>query len=294
MRGKIIKGIAGFYYIYAEDGFLYECKGRGILRQKKITPLVGDDVIISVVDKQAGTGNLEEILPRKNSLIRPAVANVDQALIVLAKTNPMPNMALLDRLLVMMDKADIKSIIAFNKDDLDAPENMDLEAEKEAYIEAGYKVINICVHTGQGLDELRELLQGKTTTLVGPSGVGKSSLTNRLCPEAEMETGEISEKLSRGKHTTRHAEILVINNSSFVFDTPGFTSFEVREVEADELADYYPEFGNFVGMCKFSMCSHTHEPSCGVRIAVEDGKISKLRYDRYVKLYEELKSRKKY
>lgn len=294
MQGKIIKGIAGFYYIYAEDGFLYECKGRGILRQKKITPLVGDNVELSVVSKDDLTGNIEKILPRRNSLIRPAVANVDQALIVFAKTDPLPNMGLLDRLLAMMEKCDIECIIAFNKSDLENPSDIDLVREEEAYRQAGYEVHDICVRTGEGLDELKKLLRGKTTTLAGPSGVGKSSLVNLLIPDAKMETGEISEKLNRGKHTTRHAEIFVYDKDSFVFDTPGFTSFELRGFEAEELADYYPEFVPFVSGCKFSMCSHTHEPNCGVRAAVDEGKVSHLRYDRYKQMYEELKAVRKY
>jgi len=294
MQGKIIKGIAGFYYIYAEDGFLYECKGRGILRQKKITPLVGDNVEMSVISKENLTGNIEEILPRHNSLIRPAVANVDQALIVFAKTDPLPNMGLLDRLLIMMEKCDIKCIIAFNKSDLNAPLDIDLEKEEKAYIQAGFEVHNICVHTGAGIDELKRILKGKTTTLAGPSGVGKSSLINMLIPEAKMETGEISEKLNRGKHTTRHAEIFIYDKDSFVFDTPGFTSFEVRGIEAEDLSEYYPEFLPYLGGCKFSKCSHTHEPNCAVSEAVDLGEISKLRYDRYKQLYDELKSVRKY
>ena len=294
MQGKIIKGIAGFYYIYAEDGFLYECKARGILRQKKITPLVGDDVVISVVDESEHTGNLDEIMPRRNSLIRPAVANVDQALIVFAKNNPIPNMGLLDRLIITMENSGIKSIIAFNKSDLDEPLGIESEKEKEAFRNAGYTVLDICARTGEGLDNLKRLLKGKVTTLAGPSGVGKSSLINQICPDANMETGAISEKLNRGRHTTRHAQILVIDNESFVFDTPGFTSFELRDIQASDLASFYPEYEKYTAGCKFSMCSHTHEPDCAVMRAVLSNDISRLRYDRYVKLYEELKAIKKY
>lgn len=294
MQGKIIKGIAGFYYVYAEDGFLYECKARGILRQKKITPLVGDDCVISIVDDKEKKGNLDEILPRKNSLIRPAVANVDQALIVFAKTDPEPNMGLLDRLLIAMEREEIPCSIVFNKDDLTLSDNEQFLSEKEGFKSAGYKVYDICVKTGQGMAEIRNLLSNKTTTLAGPSGVGKSSLINELCPDAAMEIGEISEKLSRGKHTTRHAQILVVDKDSFIFDTPGFTSFELRDMLPEDLGDYYPEFAKYIGGCKFSMCSHTHEPDCAIRNAVQDGTISKLRYDRYVKTYTELKNVRRY
>ena len=294
MRGKIIKGIAGFYYVYGEDGYLYECKGRGILRQKKLTPLVGDDVVISVEEGEPGKGSLEEILPRKNSLIRPAVSNVDQALIVFSRTKPAPSLGLLDRLLIAMERLEIRSIIVFNKSDLKSTLDEYLEEEKAGYRAAGYEVHDICVTERVGLDEVRALLQGKTTTLAGPSGVGKSSLINRLCPEADMETGEISEKLSRGRHTTRHAQLHVLDKDSFVFDTPGFSSFEVRDMEAHELGSFYPEFRGHEESCKFALCSHTHEPDCGVRLAVEAGRISGLRYERYKKLYEELKGAKKY
>lgn len=294
MQGKIIKGIAGFYYIYGEDGILYECKGRGILRQKKITPLVGDDVIISVEDADKHIGNLDEILERRNSLIRPAVANVDQALLVFARTDPMPNMGLMDRLLIAMEQADIPCIIAFNKSDLDLPDDIDIMSEAEAYEAAGYKVFHICVNDGTGLEELKACLSGTLTTLAGPSGVGKSSLINYLCPEASMQTGEISEKLGRGRHTTRHAEILVMDNNSYIVDTPGFTSYDVNKLAPEDLADYYRELYPYVGKCRFNMCSHTHEPGCAVHEAIEKGELSSYRYERYVKLYEELKNVRRY
>ena len=294
MQGKIIKGIAGFYYIYAEDGNLYECKARGNLRNKKITPLVGDDVDMVVTDVSQYKGSLESIQKRNNSLIRPAVANVDQALIFFARNNPEPNMGLVDRLLITMEKLDIPCIIAFNKSDLQAAGGEDFVLEQEAYRKAGYTVLDVCVSTGEGIDELKELLVDKTTTLAGPSGAGKSSLINLLCPDAAMETGTVSDKLGRGRHTTRHAEILVMQKDSFIVDTPGFTSFELFDIEPEDLSFYYPEFAEFAGCCKFNTCSHTHEPGCAVVAAVEDGELSRLRYDRYAANYEELKLKKKY
>lgn len=294
MQGKIIKGIAGFYYVYAEDGVLYECKARGALRNKKLTPLVGDDVEILITKQEDHEGSIEAILPRKNSLIRPAVANVDQALIFFARNNPEPNMGLMDRLLITMERIGIDTLIAFNKSDLEHAPSINLELEKEAFRQAGYAVYDVCVATGDGLEELKDRLKGKTTTLAGPSGAGKSSLINELCPDATMETGDISEKLRRGKHTTRHAEILVIDSDSFIVDTPGFTSYDINSIMPEELADYYPEIRELVGGCKFSMCSHTHEPGCAVKAAVAEGTISTLRYDRYVRFYDELKGIRRY
>lgn len=293
MQGKIIKGIAGFYYIYAEDGNLYECKARGNLRNKKIIPLVGDDVEMTVTDAEQCKGSLEGIRDRKNSLIRPAVANVDQALIFFARNNPEPNMGLVDRLLITMEKSGIPCLIAFNKSDLEAAAGDGFDREKEAYREAGYTVLDVCVRTGEGIDKLKELLKDKTTTLAGPSGAGKSSFINLLCPEAEMETGSVSDKLGRGRHTTRHAEILVMQQGSYIVDTPGFTSFELFDIEPEDLTFYYPEFTKYAGMCRFNTCSHTHEPGCAVAEAVQNGELSKRRYERYVFNYEELKRKRK-
>lgn len=294
MQGKIIKGIAGFYYVYAEDDCLYECKARGVLRNRKITPLVGDNVDFSISDQIKFEGSIEDILPRSNSLIRPAVANVDQALIFFARNNPEPNLGLVDRLLITMEKQGIKVIIAFNKSDLAYADGLDMELELEGYKTAGYPVYEVCVATGEGIDNLRKCLMGYTTTLAGPSGAGKSSLINTLCPAAKMETGVISEKLGRGRHTTRHAEILVMDHNSFIVDTPGFTSYAIDSIMPEELDGFYPEFASGIGGCKFSTCSHIHEPGCAIRKMVDEGTISKLRYDRYVRFYEELKSVKRY
>ena len=219
MTGKILKGIAGFYYVHSKDGNLYECKAKGIFRNRNVKPLVGDDVEITVLDEAEQKGNIEEILPRKNALVRPAVANVDQALVVFSITHPEPNFNLLDRFLVMMESQDVPVHICFNKIDLSEHEKMaDLRKMYEA---AGYPVYFTSIYENKGIGTVRDILAGKTTVLAGPSGVGKSSLTNLLYPEAEMETARISEKIQRGKHTTRHSELFGIGNQTYMMDTPG-------------------------------------------------------------------------
>ncbi len=292
MHGKIVKGIAGFYYVYADDGICYECKARGIFRNKKITPLVGDDVNISITDENDHEGNIDDILPRSNSLIRPAVANVDRALIFFARNDPKPDMGLIDRLLISMEKAGIESVIVFNKSDLEY--DYDLQSEKEGFILAGYPVYEVCVKTGEGTEDLKADLIGHTTAIAGPSGAGKSSFINLICPDSNMETGVISDKLGRGKHTTRHAQRQVIDRDSFIVDTPGFTSYSIESVMPDELAGLYPEFEEYAAQCKFSTCSHTHEPGCKVMEAVENGHISPARYNRYRRFYDELKNIRRY
>ncbi len=294
MRGKIIKGIAGFYYVFCEDSCLYECKARGVFRSRGITPLVGDDVDISITDTEAREGSIEDILPRTNSLIRPALANVDRALIFFARNDPKPDMGLIDRLLITMEKTGIDSIVVFNKSDLEYDDAQDLQKEREGFEQAGYPVYEVCVRTGEGIDKLREALLGHTTAIAGPSGAGKSSFINRICPDADMKTGVISDKLGRGRHTTRHAEILVIDESSFIVDTPGFTSYSIDSMLPEELGDMYPEFAGYASECRFSGCSHTHEPGCRVAEAAQSGEISPLRYNRYKRFYEELKRIRRY
>lgn len=292
MQGKIIKGIAGFYYVHAEDGSIYECKARGIFRRENIKPLVGDTAEIEVLDAAEKTGNITRILSRKSELIRPAVANIDQALILFAIIKPEPNFNLLDRFLIMMEQQNLPCIICFNKSDIASVEER--EALQSAYEACGYQVFFISVKEEEGLDEVRTLLQGKTTTMAGPSGVGKSSLINYLHPQAAMETGAISEKIDRGKHTTRHAELFVLDRESYIMDTPGFSSLQLFDMEKEELKNFYPEFGKYEADCRFRGCVHINEPGCGVKEALAAGKISDVRYHNYILLYEELKNRKKY
>lgn len=292
MRGKIIKGIAGFYYVYVEGRGTYECKAKGIFRKDHKKPLVGDDVEADVLDEEAMLGNIREILPRKSALIRPAVANVDQALIIFAIVKPNPNFNLLDRFLIRMERQSLPTIICFNKQDIATEKEK--EALRRAYETCGYQVLFISALEKEGLEQVKELLAGKTTTVAGPSGVGKSSLINQLAPKAKMETGDISRKIERGKHTTRHSEIIALGENTYIVDTPGFTSLDISEITKEELGTYYPEFVQYEPYCKFSGCAHISEPSCGVKDAVAEGKISQVRYENYKVLYQELKEIKRY
>jgi ribosome biogenesis GTPase len=292
MIGKIMKGIAGFYYVGVVESGVYECKAKGIFRKDKIKPLVGDDVEIEVLNEEEKLGNIVKILPRRSELIRPAVANIDQALVIFAAREPKPNLSLLDRFLVIMEKQDVPVIICFNKQDLCDEE--EVGRLKEIYEACGYPVVLASAKQGEGIEEIKSRLRGKTTTVAGPSGVGKSSLTNLLQNEVQMETGEISKKLGRGRHTTRHSQIIQIEKDTWLYDTPGFTSFYVEEIEKEELRFYFREFSKYEGTCRFQGCTHTHEPGCMVKNALEEGKISKERYENYLELYGELKEKRRY
>ena len=292
MQGKIIKGIAGFYYVHVVEFGIYECKAKGVFRKEKIKPLVGDNVEIEVLDESEKKGNIVKILPRQNELIRPAVANIDQALVVFAITKPNPHFNLLDRFLVMMESKEIPVILCFNKEDIATdPQIKELE---EIYETCGYPMVFVSAKEERGIEKIRELLKGKTTAIAGPSGVGKSSIINILQPDAEMETGAISTKIERGKHTTRHSELFAIDEDSYIMDTPGFSSMDVPGFKKEDLWTCYPEFVEYEPYCRFKGCSHINEPDCGVKEALSDGKISQVRYDNYKLLYEELKNRQRY
>lgn len=291
MQGKIIKGIAGFYYIETEQG-LYECKAKGAFRNQKKKPLVGDNVEISIQDEENKKGNIQDILPRKNQLIRPTVANVDQAVVIFAAASPAPNLNLLDRFLITMEQYNVETIICFNKSDLVTEKEKD--KFRKIYESCGYRVIFTSVSKEQGLSEVKALLKGKTTVLAGPSGVGKSSIINYLKPDANMETGQISQKIERGKHTTRHSELFELEKDSYIMDTPGFTSLYVDNLEKEELSDYFPEFEEYRNECRFQGCMHLMEPDCKVKDAVERGDISTTRYENYKLLFEEIKDKKRY
>lgn len=286
MKGKIIKGIAGFYYVYCEDGNRYECKARGAFRKDGVKPLVGDDVEIRILDAGRFLGSIESVLPRKNALIRPAVANVDQAMIIFAMASPMPNLNLLDRFLVMMQWQGIDTVICFSKQDIVSDEEE--QVFRKTYEACGKQVICFSNTDGTGIGEIRDCLSGCTTVLAGPSGVGKSSLVNRIYPQVDSETGGISEKIGRGKHTTRHSELFHIEKNSFLFDTPGFSSLQLPEVPKEQLHEYFTEFAPFEGECRFLGCSHIHEPGCIVKRELEKGVIRQSRYRNYVQMYEEL------
>lgn len=291
MKGKIVKGIAGFYYVHVPGNGIYECKAKGIFRKDKKKPLVGDDVSIDVLDEDGKKGNILELYRRSSEIIRPAVANVDQAMVIFAIAKPQPNFNLLDRFLIMMEQQQIPCIICFNKADIDEKgEGEDFEA---IYRACGYETLSVSAKTGQGMDEIRKLLHHKTTTVAGPSGVGKSSIINQLQSNVTMQTGEISEKIERGKHTTRHSELIAIGEDTYILDTPGFSSLSLFDMEKEDLTKFYPEFEKCEVFCKFGGCSHISEPICGVKEAVEEGEISRLRYENYKLLYEELKNQKK-
>lgn len=290
MEGRIIKAIAGFYYVHNEAG-IYECRARGIFRNKGIKPLVGDIVKIEVLDDENKKGNLVEIVERKSFLIRPAVANPDQVLIVFAGAKPEPNLNLLDKFLTMMEIKKIPVAIAISKSDLVSEEKL---VELKKIYSKYYKVLEISIKEEKGVDELKEYLLGKFTVLAGPSGVGKSTLTNYLAPDANMETGEISRKIERGKQTTRHVELFYIGEDGYICDTPGFGSLELFDADKRELKDYFPEFAEYTENCKFNGCIHLGERDCGVKKALENGEISESRYRNYQLIYEELASKREY
>lgn len=292
MQGKIIKGIAGFYYVHVPGKGIYECKAKGIFRKDRKKPLVGDDVEIQVLMETEKKGNIEILLPRKSELIRPAVANINQALVIFSIVKPQPNFNLLDRFLIMMEQQGIPCIICFNKADIDT--ERDGEIYQAIYQACGYETLKVSAKEGQGVEQVKALLQNKTTTVAGPSGVGKSSLINELQSGIHMETDDISARIERGKHTTRHSELIAIEDNTYILDTPGFSSLGLFHMEKEELAGFYPEFARYERYCRFGGCAHISEPVCGIRDAVKDGEISTLRYENYKLLYEELKAQKKY
>ena len=293
-QGKITKGIAGFYYVYVPGIGMLECKAKGIFRKDNIKPLVGDDVTVQIISEKDMTGNICEILPRKSSLIRPAVANIDQALVIFAIRKPDVNLNLLDRFLIQMEQQGLETIICFNKADLENGDGPDSKTLAEIYKKAGYRTLVVSATEDSGLESVLTCLKGRTTTVAGPSGVGKSTLINRLQPDTRMETGSISEKIERGKHTTRHSQLIPICEDTYILDTPGFSSLSVFDLEKEDLEAYYGEFQPLTARCKFIGCSHIHEPVCGVKEGLKEGIISKERYENYKLIYQELAQKRKY
>lgn len=285
MNGKIIKGIGGFYYVKAADGIVYECRARGIFRKENIKPAIGDEVEISVTGEK---GNVDKIYKRRSHLIRPPVANIDVLVIVAATADPEPDIFLIDKLLVVAEKSGITPIVCINKTDIKSGEEI-----RNTYEKAGYSVVCVCAKEEDGFSELIPHIKDKTSAFAGLSGVGKSTILNVLT-ESRQETGEISDKIKRGKHTTRHVELLQAVFGGYVLDTPGFSSFEVEDIKAQDLWEYFPEIRQASGECRFKGCSHINEPDCRIKELVKDGKIAKSRYESYCELFNQLKNIKEW
>ncbi|HFD2038928.1 ribosome small subunit-dependent GTPase A [Clostridium perfringens] len=285
MEGIIKKGIGGFYYIKTDEGII-ECKARGKFRYNSLKPMVGDRVTIKV---ENGKGVIEDIHERSSELIRPTVANVTQAFVVFAIKNPDINLDLLNRFLTLCEYNDIHAVVCLNKEDLCTEEEK--ENLKELINDIGYEVLFINAKEGKGFDALKERLEHNITVLCGPSGAGKSTLLNSFIDREHMETGSVSEKIGRGKHTTRHSELIDVDNG-YLVDTPGFTTLDVTFIDRDSLKYCFPEFNDYNNLCKFNGCNHYKEPKCAVKEAVEEGKINKLRYEFYIKTLEEIINRR--
>jgi len=280
VTGRIIRSLSGFYEVQTPQGTV-TCRGRGALRKAHVTPLTGDLVEISL---EKGKGMVEKILPRRNSFVRPAVANVDALVIFAANVNPVTEPYLIDRVAAIAGDQEVEAVILINKCDLDPAVDL-----AKIYRNAGFPVICASAETGEGVEALRGLIKGKLTAFTGNTGVGKSSMLNRLCPELALATGEVSEKLGRGRHTTRHVELYCLGGDTYVADTPGFASFDTEEMDLilkENLQYAFPDFGAYVGACQFHDCTHRKEPGCAVRGAVEAGNVEKTRYESYLRLYE--------
>ena len=278
--GRILRSLSGFYDVQTEEA-LITCRARGILRKEGVTPLTGDLVEITV---EKGKGMVEAVLPRRNSFVRPAVANVDALVVFAANVNPVTEPFLIDRVAAIAGDQNVPVYLCVNKCDLDP--GLDL---MKIYRNAGFTVIVTSAETGEGVDTLWELIRGKLTAFTGNSGVGKSSILNRLCPRLELPTGEVSQKLGRGRHTTRHVQLYDLGENTYVADTPGFSSFDTEQMDVilkENLQYAFPDFGPYIGQCQFRDCSHRKEPGCAVTKALADGYIGESRYDSYLKLYE--------
>lgn len=291
IEGIIIRGVGGNYYVDIGND-LIECRARGLFRLKNIKPLVGDKVLIRLTEEDETQGYIEEIKTRTNEMVRPPIANAQQLLIFFAVTNPEPSFLLLDKLLIAAETNNLKPVICFNKCDL-ADENLKKEF-RDIFINTDYEVLFTSKHDESSLNKLKQILKDKLSVFSGPSGVGKSSIMNAVQPDFQLKTGEISDKLKRGKHTTRHAEIYKLDFGGYVVDTPGFSSFELEGIKEFDLKEYYPEIKKYDSGCKFADCLHHKEPKCVIKDAVENKLISKTRYNNYIRLLEEIRKIKVY
>ena len=291
IEGIIIKGIGGFYYVKTQEG-IYECRARGVFREDNITPLVGDNVLIRISEED-NTGYIEKIMERKSQLIRPPVANVTQAIIVMSIKEPDINFWLLDRFIVMAEHQSLNIGICLNKIDLSS--DGEVYFIENIYNKTKYPIIKTSTRTGEGIDDLKKTLKNNITVFAGPSGVGKSSLLNEIHPGLELKTGDISKKTTRGKHTTRHVELIEIDSQSYVLDTPGFSSLNLNFVESEEeLSKYFIELYDHNDKCKFINCLHNREPNCEVKKQVEAGNIGVERYENYLQFLEEIKNNRRF
>jgi ribosome biogenesis GTPase / thiamine phosphate phosphatase len=288
MKGIIVKGIGGFYYV-SDGQEVVRCKARGIFKKDGFMPMVGDEVLVK--KNPVGDDTIYEFLPRKNQLVRPPISNIDAVAVVISVAEPEPNPQIIDRFLVMAEKNNVDIILCINKIDLNTKRQVEII---ESIYKPLYPLVEVCGLTGRGIPKLKELLRGRKVAFAGPSGVGKSTLINRLNPQVMAEMGEVSTKTGRGKHTTRHVEIFKTDFGAMIFDTPGFTSFNVLEAEPDELQLFYPEMEPYRGHCKFDNCRHVSEPDCMVLNAVEKKKIHPSRYASYLDQIKELLEKKKY
>lgn len=285
MEGIILKGLSGFYYVDGGDGRLIACRGRGKFRHQKLTPLVGDRVLFTPLEGDSGI--LEEILPRKNQFRRPAVANIDQLVVIASGAVPVTDPFLIDRVVSIAEGRECEPIICINKCDLDAAEEL-----YRTYLRAGFTTLRVSAETGEGIDRLAAVISGKVSAFTGNSGVGKSSILNALEPGFRLQVGEVSEKLGRGRHTTRHVELYRLSSGAIVADTPGFSSFDTEEMELrppEELQHTFREFAPYLDRCRFTGCAHIKEKGCAVLAAVKAGEISQSRHDSYVRLYQQAK-----
>ncbi|UTR10925.1 ribosome small subunit-dependent GTPase A [Evansella sp. LMS18] len=289
-QGRIVKALSGFYYVENEDG-IFQCRGRGNFRKRKITPLVGDTVEFEAENKT--DGYVLEVMERKNELIRPPIANVEQAILVFSTEEPSFSSLLLDKFLVHVEANDIEPVICLSKIDLlDEVKEAEIQRAEKIYQKLGYEVVNTSIYLEETIETLRPYLKDRVSVFAGQSGVGKSSLLNALRPELNLETKPISKSLGRGKHTTRHVELIPVE-SGYVADTPGFSSLDFHGIEAEELSYCFPEMRSRVNDCKFRGCTHINEPSCSVREAVKEGEIADFRYEHYSQFFEEIKSQKR-